>query len=878
MASTPRRAIVIEILGDAKGYSGAAKKAAAATDTLDSQIRDLGKNIASAYAAKRIVQFGIAAAKAAGDQGESLSKVNVIFKESGKLIDEWSDTSAEAFGMAKTEALDAASTFATFGKGAGLAGDELVGFSTDLTELGTDLASFHNSSPEEAITAIGAALRGESEPIRRFGVLLDDATLKQRAMTLKIYDGTGALSQQQRVLAAQAEILAQTSDAQGDFNRTKEGAANQARILTAQYKDMQVQVGQALLPVMTQLIGVVSSVFSWFSSLEPETQQWLITIGLVGAAVFVGVSAFNALTAALGALSISSSAAMPWLAAIGAAIGLAVAAVEVFSSGNAEAKARADAFYNSVATGVATIDLQRLALLSAAEAAEEYADAVYGEAEKKLKEAVLGNERYVDVMKKLGLGVEDLTTITRGGAEAQELMVEIRRRAIESGEQEIRVAGKVVDANHEAAQAYIQNGDAVSYYHGETIRVSGDSAMSFINMLDTQTEASRDAVEAARERMMLGDAQAAAWLKAKGELDGLASSERYYANLLIDRAAAEEAAATVTEELGDEFVAAATKADLLSEATETTRSTFEESATAASDLKSAIDAVFAPFLNMEQAQRNLRTETDQLAASLLENGATLDLNTAQGIANREQVEANVKSILDFGVAMVGAGESTDLAGQYIAGMTEGLEDQLIAAGLSREEVDAYIATLGLTPENIDTTIRLAEADATKRELEGLLEQLEGIDAGAAAEIKADIANGSFDAARSKISTWARENDITLKVGVKGGGTIAVTPNSGGGRFTVSAYAKGGNPVAGETALVGERGPELVTFGHNSTVHPAGETERILAGVGGGRGGVTYVTEVHVAGSVIRENELGGILSEQSRRQGRDVTSQTRVIV
>ena len=89
------------------------------------------------------------------------------------------------------------------------------------------MASFKNTSPEEAITAIGAALRGESEPIRRYGVLLDEATLKHRALALGIISTTDqALTPQQKVLAATAEIYRQTGDIQGDFTRTSEGLAN----------------------------------------------------------------------------------------------------------------------------------------------------------------------------------------------------------------------------------------------------------------------------------------------------------------------------------------------------------------------------------------------------------------------------------------------------------------------------------------------------------------------------------------------------------------------------------------------------------------------------------------------------------------------------
>jgi hypothetical protein len=155
--------------------------------------------------------------------------------------------------------MDAAATFATFGKSAGLAGDELVTFSTDLTTLSADLASFYNTSPEQAINAIGAALRGESEPIRAYGVLLNDATLKQEAMSMGIYDGTGALSAQQKVLAAQQVILKQTSDAQGDFARTSGGLANQQRILTAQIENTKAMLGEALLPTVLNVVAFINN-------------------------------------------------------------------------------------------------------------------------------------------------------------------------------------------------------------------------------------------------------------------------------------------------------------------------------------------------------------------------------------------------------------------------------------------------------------------------------------------------------------------------------------------------------------------------------------------------------------------------------------------
>ncbi len=195
------------------------------------------------------------AIKAASDFEEATSKVNVIFGQASKSIKDFAATAATSLGQSKQSVLDAAGAFGTFGKSAGLAGEDLALFTTDFVTLSTDLASFNNTTPEEAVQAIGAALRGESEPLRRFGVLLNDATLKSEAMRLGIYKGSGALTAQQKILAAQAAIYKQTGDAQGDFARTADGLANSQRTLTALFKNLQIELGQKLLPVTTNFVN-----------------------------------------------------------------------------------------------------------------------------------------------------------------------------------------------------------------------------------------------------------------------------------------------------------------------------------------------------------------------------------------------------------------------------------------------------------------------------------------------------------------------------------------------------------------------------------------------------------------------------------------------
>lgn len=226
---------------------------------LSANLKNLVGTLGLALGAQEIIRFTKQTIDAASDLNETVSKSQQIFGTASKSVEQFASNSAKQFGMSKKNAIDAAASFGTFGKAAGLTGEDLGTFSTDLVALSADLASFGNTTPEEAALALGAALRGEAEPIRRFGVLLDDATLKQEALAMGLIKTTkGALTPQQKVLAANAVILKQTADAQGDFARTSDGVANQQRIMSATLEDVQAKLGEKLLPAFQQGIQTLN--------------------------------------------------------------------------------------------------------------------------------------------------------------------------------------------------------------------------------------------------------------------------------------------------------------------------------------------------------------------------------------------------------------------------------------------------------------------------------------------------------------------------------------------------------------------------------------------------------------------------------------------
>lgn len=256
------RTVKVKFDGDQRGLDQAASKGSSAL----SKFGSAAKKATAVFAVGLAVAAGATAkaVKAASDLNETMSKSQVVFGKSTDKVVEWSNLAADSLGQSQQAALDGAATFALYGKQAKFGGDKLADFSISMSELASDMASFSNTSPEEAIAAIGSAFRGESDPIEKYGVLINEARLKDIAFRKGlIKTKSSALDPQTRVLAVQAALFEQLgkkgSGTIGDFARTSSGLANQQRILSANFRNLQASIGTAFLPVVQQLVTEINT-------------------------------------------------------------------------------------------------------------------------------------------------------------------------------------------------------------------------------------------------------------------------------------------------------------------------------------------------------------------------------------------------------------------------------------------------------------------------------------------------------------------------------------------------------------------------------------------------------------------------------------------
>jgi hypothetical protein len=151
--------------------------------------------------------------------------------------------------------------------------------------LAQDLGSFFDVSNETAMQSLMSGLSGEAEPMRKFGVFLNENAVKAKALAMGL-GGTGReLTDQEKIQARYALILEATTKAQGDVVRTSDSATNKLKALKGQWEEQQVAIGEKLLPLIPPLADALMSVMTAFNNLSPETQKYIVYAALAAAAM-----------------------------------------------------------------------------------------------------------------------------------------------------------------------------------------------------------------------------------------------------------------------------------------------------------------------------------------------------------------------------------------------------------------------------------------------------------------------------------------------------------------------------------------------------------------------------------------------------------------
>lgn len=525
------------------------------------QAQGLGSTFAQVFGA---AAFG-AGLKKAIDSGskleQSVGAIEAVFGKNQRTIDEWAKGAAKSMGLAESEAREALTLMGAQLKNFGFSVDEARDRGMGLVELAGDLAATFGGTTTEAVEALTAALRGEMDPIERYGVSLNDVRLKAKALEMGLYTGKGSLESNAKASAALALITEQTAAAHGQFARELDTVAGKQAVARAEAENAAASFGQAVAPIYERLVETVTWLAEGFGGL-PEPVQFAL-VALLGFVALSGpIGSFTgAIKAATTAIRGMGAAAATSMLAAAAVVAVALVAWSAFREEEDLAAKKAEELGDSMRAAASSIDAHAVALLSAADAAEQYGDAVFESADEAMREMVRNTPRAVTAMNELGISMEDVVAASRSQAQAQELANRILAEATERGYE-------FTWTNNNSVEVMKDGKGATDEFSGGVVFLT--------NRLKLAGEASKLTAEQQVALARALDVPAIVALKSSGNWDMLT--------------AAEQEAADAALLVADSQAGIADTLDTTAKTADTTRLAIDDLATAFAGLLGTLDA------------------------------------------------------------------------------------------------------------------------------------------------------------------------------------------------------------------------------------------------------------------------------------------------
>ena len=255
-----------------KWESSATQSTDAIGNKFTSMFKKIGVAALAMKAGKALLDLGKSAIEAASDLQEVQNVVDVTFGAGANQIEAWAKTAGEQFGLTELQAKRFTSTLGAMMKSSGLAGDEIIGMSTDLAGLAADMASFYNLDFDTAFQKIRSGISGETEPLKQLGINMSVVNLEAYAMTQGITKSFNEMSQGEQTMLRYQYLMQATADAQGDFARTSSTSfANMKRQLQTNLETISASIGSYLIGPVQEATAAIAGFLSELTKDKPRT-------------------------------------------------------------------------------------------------------------------------------------------------------------------------------------------------------------------------------------------------------------------------------------------------------------------------------------------------------------------------------------------------------------------------------------------------------------------------------------------------------------------------------------------------------------------------------------------------------------------------------
>lgn len=249
----------VDLVTNAK--TGGVDQAESRLGKFGSRAAKVGKTAALGLAAVGVAALGAAkvSVDAASRQQQAYGALDSVFGKSAKRVKAWAKTSASSVGLARAEYAELSSIIGAQLSGMGFATDKAAAKSRTLIKTGADLAATFGGSTKEAVEALSSVLKGETDPIERYGVSIKQSDISARLAAQGLDGLTGKAAKQAQAQAVLSLVTEQTTKAHGAFARESNTLAGQQERLRANFENVKATVGARLLPILTTLFGWINA-------------------------------------------------------------------------------------------------------------------------------------------------------------------------------------------------------------------------------------------------------------------------------------------------------------------------------------------------------------------------------------------------------------------------------------------------------------------------------------------------------------------------------------------------------------------------------------------------------------------------------------------
>lgn len=203
---------------------------------------------------------------------EAQNVVSVVFGKSSDVMDDFAQTAIKDFGLARLSAVEFASRFQAMGKTMGITseavgkandfikdkisgnvrayedlGSSVADVSINLTKLTADIASLYNQDYADVAKDMQAIYTGMTRPLRKYGLDLTNATLKEWAMSQGLESNIEKMTQAEKTMLRYQYVMTRAAGAMGDFQKTQDTWANSIRTVKQLLQEVARMIGEAFI-------------------------------------------------------------------------------------------------------------------------------------------------------------------------------------------------------------------------------------------------------------------------------------------------------------------------------------------------------------------------------------------------------------------------------------------------------------------------------------------------------------------------------------------------------------------------------------------------------------------------------------------------------